>query len=74
MTPKYSYRIAWSDDDQAWIAISPEFGRNISAHGDTPQEAMAELNIAIAGAVETYTAELWSLPERNDANGGKAQP
>lgn len=67
MIPRYSYRIAWSDADNCWIAISPEFGRTVSAFGDTAQDAMAELDIAIAGVIETYNAESWTLPKRIDA-------
>jgi len=68
MIPKYSYRVAWSADDDCWIAISPEFGCSVSAHGDTPQEAIAELDIVISGVVETYAAESWTLPKRIDAS------
>ena len=67
MPPKYSYRVAWSDTDNAWIAISPEFGRTVSAFGDTPQEAMTELDIARGGVIEIYASESHPLPRRIDA-------
>lgn len=63
MPPRYSYRIAWSDEDSAWIARCPEFGRTVSAFGDTPQEAMAELETVIKSVIDIYHNEGWQLPE-----------
>jgi predicted RNase H-like HicB family nuclease len=63
MNPKYSYRIAWSDDDACWFAISPEFGTRVSAYGDTPQEAMTELDTVLESVIDIYRNEGWQLPE-----------
>lgn len=62
MPPRYSYRVAWSDEDNAWIAISPEW-RFLSADGPAPQDAMVELDTAIAGAIEAFAAEGWEPPK-----------
>ena len=59
---KYSFNVAWSDEDESYIALCPEFP-GLSGIGDTVEEAIAELQIALDGAIETYQAEGWSLPE-----------
>lgn len=57
----YSFRVLWSDEDECYIATSPEFP-NLSAFGDSAQEALAELDIALEAAIETYEEEGWELP------------
>lgn len=64
MTPKYSYRVAWSTEDESWIAISPEFGPTISGYGDTPQEAMSDLDEARQLAIDVFINSKWALPEQ----------
>src|SRR5215210_5651483 len=59
---KYSVNVFWSDEDEAYIAISPEFSR-LSTFGDTPEEAVAEMQVALELAVETYEKSGWPLPE-----------
>lgn len=58
----YSYNVVWSEQDNCYIATSPEFQR-VSAFGDTPQEALNELSIVMEGVIETYEEEGWPLPE-----------
>ena len=43
--PKYSINIFWSADDDCWIADVPDL-KMCSAHGDSPDEALAEVQIA----------------------------
>lgn len=38
--------VSWSDEDACWIAQSTEH-RYISAHGDTYEEALRELDVAL---------------------------
>lgn len=61
----YSYRIFWSDEDEAFIAIVPEEPelRLVSAFGDTPEEALGELLIALQGVEESYRADGLEMPE-----------
>lgn len=58
----YSYRVAWSDEDTCYIATSPEFP-NLSGFGDTAQQALEELTVALEASLEVYKAEGWKLPE-----------
>jgi predicted RNase H-like HicB family nuclease len=58
----YSFVVQWSEEDQAYIAKSPEFPY-MAADGETPQAAIDELQIALEGAIEVYKAKGWSLPE-----------
>jgi predicted RNase H-like HicB family nuclease len=43
---KYSLEIFWSDADEAYICIAPDLP-GCSAVGDTPQEAVGEMEIAM---------------------------
>lgn len=58
----YSCRVVWSDEDDGYIATSPEFA-DISAFGVTAAEAIAELEDALSAAIETYRDSGWELPE-----------
>ena len=60
-TPAYSFRVIWSDDDDAYVATSPEFD-GVSGIGDRPETALQEARAALRLAVETYEAEGWPLP------------
>ena len=58
----YSIRIVWSDEDEGYIATSPEF-EDLSAFGTSAGEAIAELESVVRLAIETYRDSGWSLPE-----------
>jgi len=58
---RYSIRVAWSEEDAMFVAICPALG-GISALGETVQQAVIELEDAMALAVETYESEGWPLP------------
>lgn len=45
--PTYPIQVFWSDEDQAWVADVPDLAY-CSAVGDTPHEAVAEVEIATA--------------------------
>ncbi|MBE6409140.1 MAG: type II toxin-antitoxin system HicB family antitoxin [Akkermansia sp.] len=51
MHSKYSKTLEWSDADNAWIAGAPELP-GCKADGETPEEALAELEIVIAEWLE----------------------
>ena len=65
--PNYSFNVFWSAPDHCYIAISPDF-ESLSAFGDTPDEALAEMQTVLELAIETYQEKGWPLPEP------KAQP
>lgn len=58
----YSFRVKWGEEDGCYFATCPEFPF-LSAFGDTAQEALQELAVALEGAIEAYQEEGWKLPE-----------
>jgi antitoxin HicB len=59
---KYSFTLHWSDEDEGYIVKCPEFP-GLSAFGDTPDEAIAEAQIALELMIETYQESGYELPE-----------
>ncbi|MFZ1104524.1 MAG: type II toxin-antitoxin system HicB family antitoxin [Hyphomicrobiaceae bacterium] len=43
---RYAIIVFWSDEDEAWVADVPDL-RSCSAFGDTPEEAVAEVRVAM---------------------------
>ena len=62
MTNKYSFEIAWSNEDNAYVACCPEFP-GLLAHGDTPEEAVIEAGITLEGVIDVYKNNNLPLPE-----------
>jgi predicted RNase H-like HicB family nuclease len=58
----YSFNVFWSEEDASYIAVCPEFS-GLSAFGETAEQALAEMEIALDLAIETYQEEGWTLPE-----------
>ena len=48
----YHINLFWSDEDGCWIADVPDL-KYCSAHGDTPDEAIASIQDAMEGWLET---------------------
>ena len=46
MAKKYDIVVFWSDEDRCWIADAPDL-KYCSAHGDSRESALAELQIAM---------------------------
>lgn len=46
MEPHYHINLFWSPEEDCWIADVPDL-RPCSAHGETPQEALREAEVAI---------------------------
>jgi predicted RNase H-like HicB family nuclease len=44
--PAYRIKVFWSDEDAAWVADVPDLAY-CSALGDTPHDAVAEVEIAM---------------------------
>jgi predicted RNase H-like HicB family nuclease len=59
---KYSFDIAWSQEDEGYIATCPEFP-GLSAFGENPTTALAEAEIALLGFIDTYEEQRIPLPK-----------
>ncbi len=51
MEPKYEIDIFWSDEDGAFIAVVPDLPY-CSAWGDTYEDALREVQVAIQGHIK----------------------
>ncbi len=56
MNDKYPILLFWSRVDAAWIAEAPDLPGCL-AHGDTPEEAVKEIRVAIGLWLETAKEE-----------------
>ena len=54
--------IRWSDENQAYLVVLPEFGPEAQTHGDTYQSAIQNAQEVLELLVESYEAELRPLP------------
>ncbi len=59
---KYSISLAWSDEDEGYIALVPELP-GLSAFGETPEEAAQEAEIAAKGFLNVYEEDGEAIPE-----------
>ena len=59
--PTYSFRVFWSEEDDAFVASCPEFP-GVSGIGESAEEAVAEAKQALELAIETHREEGWPLP------------
>ncbi len=62
MTPKYHINVFWSDEDRCWIADVPDI-KSCSAHGATPDEAVAEVRVALDAWLDVARARGQPIPE-----------
>lgn len=60
--PKYSFWVQYSEEDECYLAFIFELP-SITAHGDTPEEALREVQIALQGALEIAEEEGVTLPK-----------
>jgi predicted RNase H-like HicB family nuclease len=58
----YSVSLAWSDEDGGYIALIPELN-NVSAFGETAEEALAEVEVAAEAYLETCQAKGIPVPQ-----------
>ncbi len=58
----YHINLFWSASDDCWIADVPDL-KSCSAMGATPEEALAEVQEAMAAWLEAAAAENLSIPE-----------
>lgn len=59
---RYPIIVFWSEEDGVWIADAPDL-RYCSAHGETPEEAVAELRTAMELWIEAVTEAGEELPK-----------
>jgi len=59
---KYSISIFWSDEDDGYIAVSPEFP-GLSAFGKSLEDAIAEVRVALQLFMDSYSDEGLPLPK-----------
>ena len=57
----YPILIYWSEEDKAYIADVPDLGY-VSAHGETPEEALREVRIALASLMKGAREQGLELP------------
>lgn len=60
--PHYHINLFWSSEDECWIADVPDL-KPCSAHGDTPEEAIANIQNAIELWLETAVENGLAIPE-----------
>ncbi len=58
----YHINLFWSAADDCWIADVPDL-KSCSALGDSPEEALAEVQTAMAAWLEVAAAEHLPIPE-----------
>ena len=59
---RYHINVFWSDEDACWIASVPDL-HPCSAHGDSPQEAVQEVGVAIELWLDWARDKGISIPE-----------
>ncbi|HEV7994847.1 MAG TPA: type II toxin-antitoxin system HicB family antitoxin [Stellaceae bacterium] len=62
MTPKYHINLFWSEADSAWLADVPDL-KSCSAFGDTPAEALAEVETAMEAWLAIAREDKLPVPE-----------
>jgi predicted RNase H-like HicB family nuclease len=62
MQHRYHINVFWAADDECWIADVPDL-KGCSAHGDTPEEAIAEAQVAIELWIDTARDRGLPVPE-----------
>ncbi len=60
-TPHYHINLFWPVVDGCWIADVPDF-RYCSIHGDTPDEAIANVQDAVAGWIKVAREQGLEVP------------
>ena len=59
---KYEVIIFWSEIDKVFVAEMPEL-KGCVAHGDTPDEALKEVNIVADEWLKIAREKGWQIPE-----------
>jgi predicted HicB family RNase H-like nuclease len=59
---KYTFRTLWSAEDEVHISRCLEFP-SLAAHGNTPEEALKEIQIVVAESVRWMSEKHEEIPE-----------
>ncbi len=59
---KYTYRIEWSEEDQAHLARCLEFP-SLVTHGKTPEKALKEIELVVSESIKWIEEEKGTVPE-----------
>ena len=59
---RYHINLFWSDVDECWVADVPDL-KSCSAFGDTPAQALDEVQIAIDAWLEVAREDRLPIPE-----------
>lgn len=59
---RYSRHVYFDPDEQEYVALCSEFP-HISAFGETPEEALSDLTVALEGAIAVHREEGWPVPK-----------
>jgi len=59
---KYTYRIAWSEEDNAQVARCLEFP-SLAAHGSTSRAALSEIQSVVSATIDWLAEEKEKIPE-----------
>ncbi|QQO10359.1 type II toxin-antitoxin system HicB family antitoxin [Breznakiella homolactica] len=62
LVDKYTYRVEWSEEDNAHIARCLEFS-SLMAHGDTAKKALMEIEKVVKETIEWMEEEKEEIPE-----------
>ena len=60
--PKYRINLFWSEEDDAWVADVPDL-RSCCAFGDTPAEALSEVEKAMEAWLAVAREDGLPIPE-----------
>jgi predicted RNase H-like HicB family nuclease len=61
---KYAIIVVWSVEDAVWIAEAPDL-EPCAAHGSTPEQAVAELRVAMDLWLEVAREKGQPIPDAN---------
>lgn len=62
MQPRYHVNLFWYEPDESWVADVPDL-KSCSAFGDTPEEALAEVQQAMQLWLEVAEERGLPIPE-----------
>ncbi len=62
MNTRYAIVVFWSDEDGVWVADAPDL-KSCSAHGETPEEAVAALQVAMSAWLDVAREQGMPVPE-----------